>query len=55
MRYTDYVKEVFIEYHIEMGMDEEEAIDLYNESDFIKLEKWLYKMGYDLKTLWISL
>jgi hypothetical protein len=49
MKYTDYVKDVFIEHHNCMGMDLQEAEDLYNDSDFFALEKWLLKKGYNLK------
>lgn len=48
MTYKEYVKDVFIEYHNCMGMDLEEAEDIFNESPFMKVENWLYKIGYDL-------
>jgi hypothetical protein len=49
-RYQEYVKEVFLDHHDCMGMDAEEAQDLFNESSFNRVEKWLTKIGYDLKT-----
>jgi hypothetical protein len=50
MEYTDYVKEVFLDHHDCMGMDAEEAQDLWEENSFKRIENWLYKVGYDLKT-----
>jgi hypothetical protein len=31
-----------------MGLDTEEAEDLFQESPFPKVEKWLKKKGYEL-------
>lgn len=40
------VKELFIEHHNCMGMDLIEAEDLFNETEFKQIEKWLLKVGY---------
>jgi hypothetical protein len=41
-------KETFIEHHNCMGMDLEEAEDLFNDSPYPKVRKWLKKAGYEL-------
>jgi hypothetical protein len=46
--YYENVKETFIEHHSCMGLDTEEAEDLFQESPFPKVEKWLKKKGYEL-------
>jgi hypothetical protein len=48
MTYEQYVKDVFVEHHVSMGLDTEEAEDRFNEVEFTKVEKWLTKCGYDL-------
>ena len=51
MTYKEYVRDVFMEHHVSMGMDIEEAEDLFNESSFASVEKWLTKVGYDLNNI----
>lgn len=50
MTYQEYVKDVFLEHQNCMGQDLEEAENTFNETKFIKIENWLYKIGYDLAT-----
>lgn len=49
MSYEQWVKDVFVEHQNCLGMDCEEAEEIYEETDFHKIEKWLQKRGYDLK------
>ena len=53
MTYQEYVRDVFMEHHSAMGMDIEEAEDLFNESSFKQIEKWLSKIGYDLNEYYL--
>jgi hypothetical protein len=48
MTYQDHVKEVFVNHQNAMGMDIEEAEEMFQEANFAKVEKWLGKQGYDL-------
>jgi hypothetical protein len=48
MTYQEYIKDTFLEHHAAMGMDIEEAEDLFNETPFQQIEKWLKRIGYDL-------
>jgi hypothetical protein len=48
MTYQEYVKEVFLEHYNCMGQDLEEAADIFSETKFPTIEKWLTKIGYDL-------
>lgn len=48
MTYEENVKDIFIEHHVAMGLDVEEAEDFFEESSFSAVEKWLIKIGYDL-------
>jgi hypothetical protein len=41
-------KETFIEHHSCMGMDPEEAEDLFNATPYPKVRKWLKRNGYEL-------
>lgn len=42
------VKDIFLEHHCCMGQCLEEAEDVWNESEFFLIERWLIKQGYDL-------
>lgn len=48
MSYKENIKEIFIEHQNCMGQSIEEAEDIFNETPFAKIEKWLLKNGYDL-------
>lgn len=48
MTYQDHVKETFINHQNAMGMDIEEAEEMFMEANFAKVEKWLTNKGYDL-------
>lgn len=48
MTYQEYVKDIFMEHHTAMGMDIEEANDLFEESSFKQIEKWLKRQCYNL-------
>lgn len=49
MTYEEHVKDVFVEHQIAMGAGVEESEDLFNDCKFETIEKWLIKIGYDLK------
>jgi uncharacterized protein YcgL (UPF0745 family) len=42
------LKETFIEHHNCMGMDLEEAEDLFNDSELKQVKKWMKKSGYEV-------
>jgi hypothetical protein len=46
--YQEFVRDTFIEDQIAYGLDVEEAADLFSETPFHKIEKFLIKSGYDL-------
>jgi hypothetical protein len=46
--YYNMVKENFIESQMNCGLGEDEALDIFNENPFSKIEKFLIKSGYDL-------
>lgn len=46
--YQEFVKDTFIEHQIAFGQDVEEATDIFNETKFESIEKFLIKSGYDL-------
>jgi hypothetical protein len=48
MKKEELMKDLFLDHHINLGLDEVEANDLYNESNPLQVEKWLLKRGYDL-------
>ena len=48
MTFVEYIEDVFVEHHIAMGLCVEESRDLFNDSNFDKVCKWLKKIGYDL-------
>lgn len=50
MNYQKYVQDVFLEHQNCMGVDLQEAQDQLEENSFKRIENWLYKVGYDLKT-----
>jgi hypothetical protein len=46
--YKQNVKDCFMDHLDCIGMSEEESEDIFNESHFDHIEKWLIKRGYDL-------
>jgi hypothetical protein len=41
-------KETFIEHHTCQGMSENEALDIFNDSPYPKVRKWLKRKGYEI-------
>jgi hypothetical protein len=46
--YYNLCKDYFIESQMNCGLGEDEALDLFHESPFPKIENFLKKSGYDL-------
>lgn len=53
MTYKNYVKDVFVEHHISLGLDVEESNDLFEDHNFSTIEKWLIRTGYDLNEFYM--
>ena len=49
MTYKEYVYNVFIDHHLDSGLDTEEIQDIIEDSNFEQIERWLIKNGYDLE------
>jgi len=45
--YYQHVKNIFMDHHDCMGLNEEESDDLFNSAPFYQIENWLKKNGYD--------
>ncbi|MEE6450552.1 hypothetical protein RAH41_08275 [Gottfriedia acidiceleris] len=46
--FREKTKDLFIDHHNCMGMDTEEAADLFEDSPFNQVYKWLTKIGYNI-------
>lgn len=47
MTFEQFVNQVFIDHHDDMGMSEQEIDDLLEESTWEQRYKWLKRNGYD--------
>lgn len=44
----ELVKDIFLEHQNCMGMDLEEATDIYEDTPFPQIERFLLKQGYEI-------
>lgn len=51
MTYEQFVDEVFTDHHDHMGMDEDEILELIEDTTFEQRKKWLKRNGYDLSQM----